>query len=78
MRTSPNPGRTPDTETLYARAEPGVVVVGGIFRCKQCHHWHAQCASGFVVPIIDALVSCRLLQDVRSCYTPVSEGRRIP
>jgi S1-C subfamily serine protease/thiol-disulfide isomerase/thioredoxin len=38
-----------DPETIYARSKSGVVVVGGIFKCSKCEHWHAQCASGFVI-----------------------------
>jgi S1-C subfamily serine protease/thiol-disulfide isomerase/thioredoxin len=44
-----DPGRKLDTETLYTRTKPGVVVVGGIYKCTKCKHWHSQCASGFVV-----------------------------
>ena len=44
-----DPGRRMDTETLYTRTKPGVVVVGGIYKCTKCKQWHSQCASGFVV-----------------------------
>ncbi len=47
--TLADPGEKLDPETLYARAKPGVVVVGGIFKCTKCQRWHVQCASGFVV-----------------------------
>ena len=45
----PEPGRKLDAETIYARAKPGVVVLGGLYKCSKCKHWHVQCASGFVV-----------------------------
>jgi S1-C subfamily serine protease/thiol-disulfide isomerase/thioredoxin len=36
-------------ETVYSEAKPGVVVVGGVFKCDKCNHWHVRCASGFVI-----------------------------
>ena len=47
--TLADPGQKLDTETLYTRTKPGVVVVGGIYKCTKCKRWHIQCASGFVV-----------------------------
>jgi thiol-disulfide isomerase/thioredoxin len=44
-----DPGKRLDAETVYASAKPGVVAVGGIFKCGTCKHWHIRCASGFVV-----------------------------
>ena len=31
-----------DAETIYARAKPGVVVVGGVYKCNKCNHWHVR------------------------------------
>ena len=44
-----DPARKLDAETIYAQAKPGVVVVGGIYKCNKCNHWHVRCASGFVI-----------------------------
>jgi serine protease Do len=38
-----------DSEKVYAQSKPGVVIVGGVYKCDKCQHWHVQCASGFVV-----------------------------
>jgi S1-C subfamily serine protease/thiol-disulfide isomerase/thioredoxin len=38
-----------DAETVYTEAKPGVVVVGGVYKCNMCNHWHVQCGSGFVI-----------------------------
>jgi S1-C subfamily serine protease/thiol-disulfide isomerase/thioredoxin len=38
-----------DAETVYTEAKPGVVIVGGLYKCTKCNHWHVQCASGFVI-----------------------------
>jgi S1-C subfamily serine protease len=34
---------------IYTRCRPGVMILGGIYKCKTCNNWHAQCAGGFVV-----------------------------
>ena len=49
VSTEVDSGKRLDPETVYARSRPGVVVVGGIFKCTKCQHWHARCASGFVI-----------------------------
>ena len=46
---TPDPGRKLDAETIYAQSKPGVVIVGGVYKCEKCQHWHAQCATGFVI-----------------------------
>ena len=49
VSTLADPGKKLDAETVYSRTKPGVVVVGGIFKCGKCNRWHVQCGSGFVV-----------------------------
>ena len=49
VKTTPDPGVKLGAEAVYAQARPGVVVVGGIYKCTKCQRWHAQCAGGFVV-----------------------------
>ena len=49
VSTVAEPARTLDPETIYVRARPGVVVVGGVYKCTKCKRWHVRCASGFVV-----------------------------
>jgi S1-C subfamily serine protease len=44
-----DPGKKLDPETVYSQSRPGVVVVGGIYKCTKCQHWHAQCSTGFVI-----------------------------
>jgi serine protease Do len=34
-------------EAIYTRSRPGVMVLGGIYKCTKCQRWHAQCAGGF-------------------------------
>jgi serine protease Do len=49
IKAEPDPGKTLESQAVYAQSRPGVVVVGGIFKCTKCQHWHSQCATGFVV-----------------------------
>jgi S1-C subfamily serine protease/thiol-disulfide isomerase/thioredoxin len=49
LPTLPDRGEKLAAEKLYSSVKPGVVVVGGIYKCDKCRHWHARCASGFVV-----------------------------
>ncbi len=42
---------------VYAKARAGVVVVAGIFKCKNCSKWHATTASGFVLTSTGAVVT---------------------
>jgi len=59
FRSAVEPGPKADAETVYARVRPGVVVVGGIFKCKKCNRWHARCASGFVIGADGLIVTNR-------------------
>ena len=43
------PAQKFDAKKIYAQAKSGVVVVGGVYKCDKCKHWHVQCASGFVI-----------------------------
>lgn len=46
----PKPSRKERSVSLiYAQNKPGVLVMAGIFKCDKCAHWHAGCASGFVL-----------------------------
>jgi serine protease Do len=45
----PDPGKKLEPEILYKQTKPGVVVVGGIYKCTKCQHWHPQSSSGFVL-----------------------------
>ena len=44
-----DPGKKLNAQKIYAHAKPGVVVVGGLYKCDKCQHWHARSAGGFVV-----------------------------
>jgi serine protease Do len=43
-----DPGKNLDAKTIYSQAKPGVVIVGGLYKCDKCSKWHVRCASGFV------------------------------
>ena len=49
MSPTAAPAEKFDAETIYKRAKPGVVILGGVFKCNKCNHWHVRCASGFVI-----------------------------
>jgi len=49
VSTLSDPGKKLDAEAVYGRARRSVVIVGGITRCDGGRHWHASCATGFVV-----------------------------
>lgn len=34
---------------LYQRAKPAVLVLGGLYKCDKCAHWHCGTASGFLI-----------------------------
>lgn len=38
-----------DSAELFRVAKDSVVVIGGLYKCTQCPHWHANLASGFVL-----------------------------
>ncbi len=42
---------------VYAKARASVVVVAGIFKCKNCSKWHSTTASGFVLTSTGAVVT---------------------
>jgi S1-C subfamily serine protease len=46
-----------DPVEIYAKARDGVVVVGGLYKCKRCTKWHASAASGFVITATGAVVT---------------------
>jgi hypothetical protein len=46
-----------DPVEVYAKARDGVVVVGGLYKCKKCTKWHAAAASGFVITSSGAVVT---------------------
>ncbi len=52
---------SPDTplapSELYARAQPSVVVVAGLYLCGKCNRWHATTATGFAVSASGAIVT---------------------
>jgi len=50
-------GKKHDAETVYARARRGVVIMGGISRCKGGRGWHIACAGGFVIHKDGVIVS---------------------
>lgn len=43
---------------LSASARRGVLVIGGVYKCTKCPHWHVQPASGFVLTESGAAVTC--------------------
>jgi serine protease Do len=49
MTPTAEPTQKLDAETIYSRAKPGVVVLGGVYKCDKCKHWHVRCASAFVI-----------------------------
>jgi S1-C subfamily serine protease len=48
---------TDDPVEVYARGKHGVVVVGGLYTCKNCGKFHATVASGFVLTATGAVVT---------------------
>jgi S1-C subfamily serine protease len=34
---------------IYQRVKPAVLVVGGLYKCDKCTHWHVSAASGFLI-----------------------------
>jgi serine protease Do len=34
---------------LYEQRKKGVVIVGGLYKCKKCEKWHAAVSSGFLI-----------------------------
>jgi S1-C subfamily serine protease len=46
-----------DPAELFRIAKDSVVVVGGLYKCNKCSHWHADTASGFVISSTGAVVT---------------------
>ena len=80
--TLTDPGKKLDTESIYKQAKPGVVVVGGIYKCTKCKHWHAQCASGFVVRkdglILTNLHAIEAFKKLEAVGVMTDDGRVFP
>jgi thiol-disulfide isomerase/thioredoxin len=82
LPTRSDPGQKLDTETIYARTRPGVVVVGGIYLCGKCKHWHALCNSGFAVGreglIITSLHAVENLEKLEAAGIMTDDGQVFP
>jgi S1-C subfamily serine protease/thiol-disulfide isomerase/thioredoxin len=80
--TQADSGKRLDAETIYARSKPGVIVLGGIFKCAKCNHWHVQCASGFVVGpdglIVTSLHTIEAFAKLEALGAMTSDGRVFP
>jgi len=46
-------------EELYASCRDSVVLVGAVYKCKKCAHWHAMSASGFALSDDGLIVTSR-------------------
>ena len=46
-----------DPAELFRIAKDSVVIVGGLYKCSKCSHWHANIASGFVISSTGAVVT---------------------
>ncbi len=52
------PTRTQSPVELAASARSGVLVLGGVYKCTKCPHWHVQPASGFILTETGAAATC--------------------
>lgn len=75
-------GEKLEPEALYARCRPGVVVVGGIYKCEKCQHWHASCSSGFAVHKDGLILTNRHVvegfQKLEAAGVMTDDGRVLP
>jgi S1-C subfamily serine protease len=46
---TPMAQRSDTLSAAASRVRPGVAVVGSIYKCKKCSHWHLGAASGFFI-----------------------------
>lgn len=71
-----------DAEMIYAQAKRGVVVVGGIYKCNKCKHWHVRCASGFVIRhdglIVTNLHTLEAFKELNAIGVMTDDGRVCP
>ena len=71
-----------DAEALYTQAKPGVVVVGGVYKCDKCKHWHVRCASGFVIRhdglIVTNLHAVEVFKKLDAVGAMTDDGRVFP
>jgi serine protease Do len=69
-------------EAVYTRSRPGVLILGGIYKCKTCQHWHANCAGGFVVHrdglIVTNLHVVESLKKLEAAGAMTDDGRVYP
>ncbi|MBP7831012.1 MAG: trypsin-like peptidase domain-containing protein [Kiritimatiellae bacterium] len=45
----PSSGAVLSPEEIYAACRDSVVLVGAVYKCKKCKHWHLASATGFAV-----------------------------
>jgi S1-C subfamily serine protease len=49
VATQPGSKQKLSPEAIYRHSRPGVMILGGIYKCTKCQRWHSQCAGGFAV-----------------------------
>jgi len=53
-----SPGKQKMTPSrIYDEHRQGVLIVGGVFKCPRCGHWHANVAGGFLITETGAFVT---------------------
>lgn len=68
-------------ENLYSKVKPGVLVLGGVYKCTTCTHWHSNCAGGFVLTSDGkAVTNYHVInqQGIKSLFAMTSDGDIYP
>ncbi len=82
VATLPAPTKKLDAEMVYARARPGVVIIGAIPKGENRHHAHPVFVSGFVIHKDGMIVSnahvLKAFQNMKAVGVMTSDGRVFP
>jgi S1-C subfamily serine protease len=64
---------------IYAKSKAGVLVLGGVYKCGKCAHWHVAPASGFIISADGlAVTNYHVLEDAsRSGFIAMTGDGRV-
>lgn len=66
---------------VFQNVKPGVLIVGGLYKCEKCTNWHVNAASGFVISASGVAVTAYHVfnaPEKKAMVAMTSDGRVMP